>query len=150
MRWVLGFLLAATFIACKSTSMSAEPPAEEARAFMRKLRTIALADPEQRLTLLALACSDTPSCSEPCQKAFRDFATLSEHERGESMLGCGEFAVYAHGADIMQLRERSRDWVHIELRSYALRIERTLGREGQRALETLDRAIAGQPPYWEE
>lgn len=145
------FVTAALLVAaCKTTSLSNEPPAEEGRSFARKLRTIALADPEQRLSLLALACADLSSCSDPCQKAFRDFATLSEHDRGESMLACGEFAVYAKDADVMQLRERSRDWVHLELRAYALRVERALGKEGQRTLETLDRALAGQPPYWEE
>lgn len=136
--------------ACKTTSLSREAPEAEGRGFVRKLRVIALADPDQRLTLAALACADLASCSEPCQQAFRDFATLPEHERGEAMLACGEFAVYAKGADVMQLRERSRDWVHLELRSYALRVERALDKEGQRTLETLDRALAGQPPYWEE
>ena len=150
MRLPLLLSIAVLLAGCKSTPLSGEPPATEARTFMRKLRTIALADPDQRLTLLSLACSDIPSCSGPCAKAFKDFATLSEHDRGEPMLSCGEFAVYAKDADIMQLREKSRDWVHIELRSYALRVERTLGTEGRRALETLDRAIAGQPPYWEE
>ncbi len=150
MRLLALLSLVAAVAACKSTPMSGEPPASESKLFMRKLRTIALADPEQRLTLLSLACSDLPSCSGPCAKAFKDFASMSEHERGEPMLACGEFAVYAKGADIMQLRERSRDWVHMELRSYALRVERSLGQHGRRALETLDRAIAGQPPYWEE
>lgn len=148
-RLVLSLLV--VFVgACKSTPLSGDPPADEARSFMRKLRTIALADTEQRLTLLCLACADLESCSGPCAKAFRDFATLSEHERGEPMLACGEFAIYAKDADIMQLRDRSKDWVHLELRSYALRVERSLGKEGQRALETFDRAMAGQPPYWEE
>lgn len=147
-RFLIAF--AVLLAGCKSTPLSGDPPAQEAKSFMRKLRTIALADPEQRLTLLALACADIESCSGPCAKAFRDFATLSEHDRGEPMLACGEFAIYAKDADVMQLRDRSRDWVHLELRSYALRVERSLGKEGQRALETLDRAIAGQPPYWEE
>lgn len=143
-------LLLLWVVGCKSTPLAGDPPADEARSFMRKLRTIALADPEQRLTLLSLACADINSCSAECSQAFRDFSTLSEHDRGEPMLKCGEFAIYAKDADVMQLRERSRDWVHLELRSYALRVERSLGKEGQRALETLDRAIAGQPPYWEE